>query len=42
MQYRRMLSVVQHEYLEFSRLPYAVDPLDDNLVKQGRVARRDR
>jgi HTH-type transcriptional regulator, sugar sensing transcriptional regulator len=35
-QYRRMLSDVQHEYLEFSRPPYAVDPLDDNLVKQAR------
>jgi sugar-specific transcriptional regulator TrmB len=35
-QYRRMLSDVQNEYLEFSRPPYAVDPLDDNLVKQAR------
>jgi len=36
-QYRRMLSDVQNEYLEFSRPPYAVDPLDDNLVKQARA-----
>jgi sugar-specific transcriptional regulator TrmB len=35
-QYRRMLSEVQHEYLEFSRPPYAVDPLDEQLVKQAR------
>ena len=36
-QYRRMLSEVQHEYLEFSRPPYAVDPLDEQLVKQARL-----
>src|SRR6202790_2120719 len=35
-QYRRMLSDVQSEYLEFSRPPYAVDPLDEQLVKQAR------
>lgn len=35
-QYRRMLAEVQHEYLEFSRPPYAVDPLDEQLVKQAR------
>jgi sugar-specific transcriptional regulator TrmB len=35
-QYRRMLSEVQHEYLEFSRPPYAVDPLDEQLVKKAR------
>jgi HTH-type transcriptional regulator, sugar sensing transcriptional regulator len=35
-QYRKMLSEVQHEYLEFSRPPYAVDPLDEHLVKQAR------
>src|SRR6516162_5637612 len=35
-QYRRMLSEVRSEYLEFSRPPYAVDPLDENLVKQAR------
>jgi len=35
-QYRRMLSEVKHEYLEFSRPPYAVDPLgDEKLVKQA-------
>jgi sugar-specific transcriptional regulator TrmB len=36
-QYRRMLSEVQQEYLEFSRPPYAVDPLDEQLVKQARL-----
>jgi sugar-specific transcriptional regulator TrmB len=35
-QYRRMLSDVQSEYLEFSRPPYAVDPLDEQLVKKAR------
>lgn len=35
-QYRRMLSDVRTEYLEFSRPPYAVDPLDEQLVKQAR------
>jgi sugar-specific transcriptional regulator TrmB len=35
-QYRKMLAEVQHEYLEFSRPPYAVDPLDEQLVKQAR------
>lgn len=37
MQYRRMLSDVRSEYLEFSRPPYAVDPLDEQLVKQARA-----
>ncbi|MGA2325157.1 MAG: helix-turn-helix domain-containing protein [Bryobacteraceae bacterium] len=36
-QYRRMLAEVQSEYLEFSRPPYAVDPLDEQLVKQARA-----
>jgi HTH-type transcriptional regulator, sugar sensing transcriptional regulator len=36
-QYRRMLSEVGTEYLEFSRPPYAVDPLDEQLVKQARA-----
>jgi sugar-specific transcriptional regulator TrmB len=36
-QYRRMLSDVQKEYLEFSRPPYAVDPLDEQLVKKARA-----
>jgi HTH-type transcriptional regulator, sugar sensing transcriptional regulator len=36
-QYRRMLAVVESEYLEFSRPPYAVDPLDEQLVKQARL-----
>ena len=40
-QYRRMLSDVRHEYLEFSRPPYAVDPLDEQLVKQARLGGRD-
>lgn len=35
-QYRRMLGEVQREYLEFSRPPYAVDPLDEQLVKSAR------
>lgn len=35
-QYRRMLSEVRSEYLEFSRPPYAVDPLDEQLVKKAR------
>ncbi|HEV2447345.1 MAG TPA: TrmB family transcriptional regulator, partial [Candidatus Sulfopaludibacter sp.] len=34
-EYRRMLSEVKTEYLEFSRPPYAVDPLDERLVKQA-------
>lgn len=36
-QYRGMLAEVQGEYLEFSRPPYAVDPLDEALVKQARL-----
>ena len=36
-QYRRMLADVRSEYLEFSRPPYAVDPLDEQLVKQART-----
>src|SRR5690242_20154038 len=35
-QYRKMLSEVRGEYLEFSRPPYAVDPLDEQLVKSAR------
>jgi sugar-specific transcriptional regulator TrmB len=35
-EYRRMLAEVGNEYLEFSRPPYAVDPLDERLVKQAR------
>src|ERR1700674_4943731 len=34
-EYRRMLGEVTQEYLEFSRPPYAVDPLDERLVKQA-------
>jgi hypothetical protein len=30
-----MLSEVKREYMEFSRPPYAVDPLDEKLVKQA-------
>jgi len=37
-EYRRMLSEVNWEYLEFSRPPYAVDPLDEKLVKQARLS----
>ncbi|MCS7023404.1 MAG: TrmB family transcriptional regulator [Bryobacteraceae bacterium] len=36
-QYRAMLAEVKEEYLEFSRPPYAVDPLDEQLVKQARL-----
>lgn len=36
-EYRRMLSDVRNEYLEFSRPPYAVDPLDEMLVRQARL-----
>jgi sugar-specific transcriptional regulator TrmB len=31
-EYRRMLSGAAEEYLEFSRAPYAVDPVDEKLV----------
>jgi len=34
-EYRRMLTEVKQEYLEFSRPPYAVDPLNEKLVKQA-------
>ena len=33
--YRKMLKEVQSEYIEFSRPPYAVDPLDERLVRQA-------
>lgn len=33
--YRRMLTTVHHEYAEFSRPPFAVDPLDEQLVRDG-------
>jgi len=36
-EYRRMLAEVSAEYLEFSRPPYAVDPLDEMLVRQARA-----
>jgi sugar-specific transcriptional regulator TrmB len=36
-QYRRMIAEARQEYLEFSRPPYAVDPLDEKLVKDARV-----
>ncbi len=35
-QYREMLSEVQTEYLEFSRPPYAVDPVGEQLVREAR------
>ena len=35
-QFRRMLAEARSEYLEFSRPPYAVDPLDAELVIQAR------
>jgi len=34
--YQQMLAEVKSEYMEFSRPPYAVDPLDEMLVKQAR------
>jgi sugar-specific transcriptional regulator TrmB len=34
-EYRRMLANVQTDYLEFSRPPYAVDPLKEQMVKQA-------
>lgn len=34
-QYRRMLTTVSREYAEFSRPPFAVDPLDEQLVKDA-------
>lgn len=34
--YRKMLGEVRSEYLEFSRPPYAVDPLDEQLVRDAR------
>lgn len=33
--YRRMLTMVQSEYAEFSRPPFAVDPLDEQLVRDA-------
>ena len=36
LQYQRMLADVHGEYFEFSRPPYAVDPLDEQLVRQAR------
>ncbi|MBM3797352.1 MAG: TrmB family transcriptional regulator [Acidobacteria bacterium] len=36
-QYRRMISFCAEEYLEFSRPPYAVNPLDEQLVKEARL-----
>jgi sugar-specific transcriptional regulator TrmB len=34
-EYRRMLADVRTDYLEFSRPPYAVDPLKEQMVKQA-------
>jgi sugar-specific transcriptional regulator TrmB len=34
-EFRRMLAEVTGEYLEFSRAPYAVDPLHEQLVQQA-------
>jgi hypothetical protein len=33
--YRRMLTTVRREFSEFSRPPFAVDPLDEQLVKES-------
>ena len=35
-EYRKMLAEVKHTYVELARPPYAVDPLDEALVKQAR------
>jgi sugar-specific transcriptional regulator TrmB len=35
--YRRLIAAAEKEYLEFSRPPYAVDPLDEQLVKDARL-----
>ena len=35
-EFRRMIGQVEREYLEFSRPPYAVDPLDEQLVRKAR------
>lgn len=35
MQYRRMLQTVSQEYAEFWRPPFAVDPLDERMVKDA-------
>lgn len=34
-QYRRMLTTVSQHYVEFSRSPFAVDPLEEQLVKEA-------
>src|SRR5438105_3117215 len=36
-QFRRMLAEARSEYIEFSRPPYAVDPLDAKLVIEARA-----
>ena len=36
-QFRKMLAEAREEYLEFSRPPYAVDPLDAEQVIQARA-----
>lgn len=33
--YRKLLKEVRDEYIEFSKPPYAVDPLDERLVRQA-------
>jgi HTH-type transcriptional regulator, sugar sensing transcriptional regulator len=35
--YRRMLTTVASDYAEFSRPPFAVDPLDEQLVKDAAI-----
>lgn len=35
--YRRMLTTVANDYAEFSRPPFAVDPLDEQLVKDAAI-----
>ncbi|HEX4230082.1 MAG TPA: helix-turn-helix domain-containing protein [Bryobacteraceae bacterium] len=39
--YRRMLTMADRQYSEFSRPPFAVDPLDEQLVKEAAARRID-
>lgn len=34
-EYRRMMIEAEHEYFEFSRAPYAIDPVDDQMVREA-------
>ncbi len=39
--YRRMLATARKDYCEFSRPPFAVDPLDEQLVKEAAARKID-